>query len=276
MADAAGDGVREFSTDLSLYEKGRPEYSEESAEFLLNRVGALPSDRREAIKLLEIAAGTGKFTRVMAKVLAAKRANVEIIASDSQKAMCDMFRRFVTGIEMLHFPAENIALPDESVPVIICAQSFHWFASEKSVGEICRVLKPGGKYGMIWNHRDHSVPWVRAMQDIVDPFVKQKDMPPDPRELTWKESLDNSGKFTSVERDTSFQTYLEGDIDNIVSVIMCISAISQSSKEKRAMVESKIRDILTNHPDLRGTQVYKLPYITDICWCTKKQVTKRF
>ena len=108
MADAAGDGVREFSTDLSLYEKGRPEYSEESAEFLLNRVGALPSDRREAIKLLEIAAGTGKFTRVMAKVLAAKRANVEIIASDSQKAMCDMFRRFVTGIEMLHFPAENI------------------------------------------------------------------------------------------------------------------------------------------------------------------------
>lgn len=130
---------------------------------------------------------------------------------------------------------------------------------------------------MIWNHRDHSVPWVRAMQDIVDPFVKQKDMPPDPRELTWKESLDNSGKFTSVERDTSFQTYLEGDIDNIVSVIMCISAISQSSKEKRAMVESKIRDILTNHPDLRGTQVYKLPYITDICWCTKKQqVTKRF
>ena len=161
-------------------------------------------------------------------------------------------------------------MPDESVPVVICAQSFHWFASEKSVAEICRVLKPGGKYGMIWNHRDWSVPWVSAMQDIVDPFVRQKDMPADPRELKWVESLDNSGKFTSVERDTSLKTFVEGDTDRIVSVIMCISAISQSSEEKRAMVESKIRDILTNHPDLQGTQVYKLPYITDICWCTKK------
>lgn len=123
---------------------------------------------------------------------------------------------------------------------------------------------------MIWNHRDWSVPWVRAMQDVVDPFVNQKDMPADPRELKWMESLNSSGKFTSVERVTSFKTFLEGDIDKIVSVIICISAISQSSEEKRAMVESKIRDILTNHTDLQGTQVYKLPYITDICWCTKK------
>ena len=162
------------------------------------------------------------------------------------------------------------AFPDESFFAVICAQSFHWFANAKSVSEICRVLQPGGKYGMIWNHRDSSVPWVRAMQDIIDPFVRQKDMPTDPRELKWMESLNNSGKFTSVERNTVFRTYLEGDMDAILSVVMCISAISQSSKEKRVEVEAKIRDILTNHPDLKGTKVYKLPYITDICWCTKK------
>lgn len=108
------------------------------------------------------------------------------------------------------------------------------------------------------------------MQDIIDPFVKQKDMPADPRELKWMESLNNSGKFTSVERNTAFRTYLEGDMDSVLSVVMCISAISQSSKEKRVQVEAKIRDILTNHPDLKGTKVYKVPYITDICWCTKK------
>ena len=162
------------------------------------------------------------------------------------------------------------AFPDESFSAVICAQSFHWFANATSVSEISRVLQPGGKYGMIWNHRDSSVPWVRAMQDIIDPFVKQKDMPTDPRELKWMESLNNSGKFTSVERNTVFRTYLEGDMDAILSVVMCISAISQSSKEKRVEVEAKIRDILTNHPDLKGTKVYKLPYITDICWCTKK------
>ena len=110
MADAGAGkfGLREFKTDVSLYERGRPEYSEESVEFLLNRVDVLPSVKQEPIKLLEIAAGTGKFTRAMVRVLAAKKANVEIIASDSQEVMCDMFRRVVPGIEILRFPAENI------------------------------------------------------------------------------------------------------------------------------------------------------------------------
>ena len=68
MADTS-DIIRQFTTDVSLYEKGRPEYSKESVEFLLSCVGALPSENNEATKLLEIAAGTGKFTRVMAEIL---------------------------------------------------------------------------------------------------------------------------------------------------------------------------------------------------------------
>lgn len=108
MADTNSAPVREYKTDLALYEKGRPEYSKESVEFLLNRVGVLPSDNKEPTKLLEIAAGTGKFTRAMVEVLTAKKAKVEIIASDVQREMCDMFRHFVPGIEMLQFPAENM------------------------------------------------------------------------------------------------------------------------------------------------------------------------
>ena len=122
MADTSG--LRKFTTDISLYEKGRPEYSQESVEFLLNNVGALPSDNREPIKLLEIAAGTGKFTRAMARVLAAKKANVEITASDSQEAMCEMFRRFVPGIEMHCFPAENIGKKENT-----CSNSLLYFLS---------------------------------------------------------------------------------------------------------------------------------------------------
>ena len=107
MADAS-NGLREFTTDLSLYEKGRPEYSNESVEYLLNCIGVLPSDSKQPTKVLEIAAGTGKFTRAMVEVLDSKKANVEIIASDSSEAMCDVFRRVVPEIEMLHFPAESI------------------------------------------------------------------------------------------------------------------------------------------------------------------------
>lgn len=39
------------------------------------------------------------------------------------------------------------------------------------------------------------------------------------------EGLKNFGKFVVVERDINFRIYLEGDIDKIVLVIMCISVI---------------------------------------------------
>ena len=100
--------TREYSTDVSLYEKGRPDYTKESVEFLLCRVGVLPSLGKEPTKLLEIAAGTGKFTRAMVEVLTSRTANVEIIASDRLLAMCEVLRRFLPETEIRQLPADNI------------------------------------------------------------------------------------------------------------------------------------------------------------------------
>ena len=119
MLVLANQEYEKFTTDVSSYERGRPEYSEESVEFLLNRVDALPFDKQEPMKLLEIAAGTGKFTRGVVWVLAAKKANVEIIVSDSQEVMCDMFRRVVPGIEMLQFNFQQRTLVSIKINVKI-------------------------------------------------------------------------------------------------------------------------------------------------------------
>ena len=108
MAERNEGGIREFSTDLSLYEKGRPEYTKESVEFLLCQVGLLSKITKERTTLLEIGAGTGKFTRAMVEVLTSRNASVEITASDPKPEMCEAFRRLVPGIKMLQFPAEDI------------------------------------------------------------------------------------------------------------------------------------------------------------------------
>ena len=53
---------------------------------------------------------------------------------------------------------------------VVCAQSFHWFATREALHEIRRVLKPGGAFGLVWNLRDDSVPWVAALTRIMQPF----------------------------------------------------------------------------------------------------------
>ena len=108
MATEGREVVREFKTDIPLYEKGRPEYSHESIEFLLSRVGGFVAQENQPVKILEIAAGTGKFTRAMTKLMADKGVPSHIIASDSQETMCEMFRHYTPEIEILHFAAENI------------------------------------------------------------------------------------------------------------------------------------------------------------------------
>ena len=97
-----------FKTDTSLYERGRPEYSKESVEFLLRKVGALSHQADEPFTILELGTGTGKFTRVMADLL--KDRSARIIASDPQQDMCDKFREIVPEIEIMQFPAEQIGV----------------------------------------------------------------------------------------------------------------------------------------------------------------------
>ena len=61
-----------------------------------------------------------------------------------------------------------IPLPDASVDAVVCAQSFHWFATREALAEIHRVLKPSGKLGLVWNTRDAGVDWVAQLDQIVN------------------------------------------------------------------------------------------------------------
>lgn len=51
---------------------------------------------------------------------------------------------------------------------MVCAQAFHWFATPAALDEILRVLKPGGRLGLVWNLRDASVPRVASLDAIVN------------------------------------------------------------------------------------------------------------
>ncbi len=71
--------------------------------------------------------------------------------------------------------AEHIPVASGAVDAVVCAQSFHWFATPAAVAEIRRVLKPGGMLGLIWNQRDESVSWIAEINGLLARY--QDDAP---------------------------------------------------------------------------------------------------
>ena len=157
---------------------------------------------------------------------------------------------------------------DESFDAVIAAQSFHWFANEDSVSEIYRVLKPGGSFGCIWSNRDLSTPWVKEIQELLEPFYK-REKTPDHRDNEWKKKIDKCGNFGEIHCDNNFRISVEGGTDTIVGVYMGISAVAAANDTEKEILVSKIRHILATHDSLKDKEIYTLPYITDISWCVK-------
>jgi len=96
--------------------------------------------------VLEIAAGTGRVTRHIRKVLPPY---VKLVASDLSGDMLAIAKRELNnnGIEFRTEDAQNLSFPDNSFDLVIC-QFGMMFLPDKKKGfaEIYRVLKPDGKF----------------------------------------------------------------------------------------------------------------------------------
>ena len=131
--DAFGNSARE-------YELGRPRWPEE----LIDRVAADLELGPDA-NVLDLGAGTGKLTRDLVP-----RARL-VYAVEPDDAMRAVLEEVVPEAEALAGSAAAIPLPDESVDAVFTAEAFHWYASDETVGEIVRVLRPRGGLVIFWN-----------------------------------------------------------------------------------------------------------------------------
>ncbi|CAH2771766.1 MAG: SAM-dependent methyltransferase [uncultured Caballeronia sp.] len=137
--------------------RGRPDYPPEIADWLRDQLGL-----RAGTTIVDLGAGTGKFTPRLIST------GAKVIAAEPVAAMLGKLSAALPQVETHAGTADSIPLPDASVDAVVCAQSFHWFSTHAALAEILRVLKPGGKLGLIWNLRDASVPWVVRLDVIVN------------------------------------------------------------------------------------------------------------
>jgi SAM-dependent methyltransferase len=109
---------------------------------------------------VDLAAGTGLFTRAL--LGRAER----VVAVEPDARMREVLARRSPGVDVRAGRGEAMPLPDASADAVFVSTAWHWLDLPRAVPEIARVLRPGGRLGIIWTSRDRYQDWV-AQLDLV-------------------------------------------------------------------------------------------------------------
>ena len=134
-----------------------------SHEALIGRLRGQFGDRPWT--LLDVGCGTGVFAaRVRAVFPKVKVWGVDLVAA-MIRAGRGRWRSHGTGFAPVQGDSERLPFPDGAFDVVTCANSFHHYPrQDRAVGEMRRVLKPGGRLLLIDGHRDG--PWGWFIYDV--------------------------------------------------------------------------------------------------------------
>jgi SAM-dependent methyltransferase len=239
--------ARGFALAPEAYERGRPMYPFAAVRRLVREVRIKPESA-----VLDLAAGTGKLTRLLAQLGAA------VVAVEPVDAMRARLIETIPGARALAGTAESIPLEDESMDAVTVGQAFHWFDGDAALAEIARVLRPGGLLALLWNRRVLEDPLNEAIEELVGPYRGEV---PSHRTGAWREAFGRTTAFGPLE-EKAFANVLEQDADGLEARVGSISFIASLEPAERARVLERARA-------LAGAGVVRVPYRTEVQVCRR-------
>jgi SAM-dependent methyltransferase len=230
--------------DADRYERGRPDYPAAAVADIVTSLELGPGRR-----VVDLAAGTGKLTRVLVS------SDADVVAIEPIPEMRRELERNVPGVVAMAGTAERLPLADESVDGVTVGQAFHWFRAEQALREIHRVLRPGGGLALVWNRRDERQPLQAALSQIINPL--QGDAPRGGRR-DWRAVLAESGLFERCERRLYDHVQVV-DEQRLVERVLSISFVAAAPDDVRADAEARVRTLAR-----RAERPIRLSYTTEL------------
>lgn len=248
-------------TEVAKYYYNRPAYSALLIEKLIKCINDLDKPINK-IKVVEVGAGTGKLTKMLANF------GLDIIAVEPNDAMREEGIKYTknTSIKWQSGSGEDTNIDSNSADWVIMASSFHWTDPNKSLPEFSRILNKDGYFTAIWNPR--NITKVSIFEEIEQ---KIKNIVPELNRVSsgtqntkkWEEVLISTGHFKDcilMECD-----YVEMmDKERYIGAWQSVNDIqAQAGKERwkviLEMINNKTKDM----------QIIEIPYKIR-AWTAKK------
>jgi SAM-dependent methyltransferase len=209
-------------------------------------MGPVTDAVRRRARVADVGAGTGKLTRVIGAL------GCEVVAVDPDSSMLAALGENVPSVATLTGTAESLPFEDGGFDAVVVGQAWHWVDPAKGSREIGRVLRGSGVFGLIWNIRDDSQPWVRRLNAMMPegraqrmlaagtPHVEEPFGAPQEHVWHWTRRLTRS-ELGDMVRSRSF--YIT------------------AAPEQRQAVDDAL-NTLCDDLGFRDTETIELPYVT--------------
>ena len=142
------EGATSFGRVAARYDRVRPGPPAAALDWLV------PAGCRVAV---DLAAGTGLFTRALLGRVA------RVTAVEPDPRMREVLARRSPALDVRDGRGEAMPLPDGAADAVFVSTAWHWLDPPRAVPEIARVLRPGGRLGVIWTSRNRDEDWVAEL-----------------------------------------------------------------------------------------------------------------
>ena len=247
-----------FGTAAAAYGQYRPGYAQAAVRWALEPVAT-----REPLRVLDLAAGTGKLTATLVGLGGLGGLGADVTAVEPDPAMLAEFRREFGSVRSLAGRAEDIPLPDASFDAVLVGQAMHWFDLDLAMPEIARVLTPGGVLAALWNVDDDRVDWVAALTEISRgnsnaTLVRWRERAGHVR----LERLAAAGSGCFEPPDVAeFENGQRRTADSLVATIATHSNFLVMDEPGRAQLLDAVRDFLRARPETQAGE-FVFPMVT--------------
>jgi SAM-dependent methyltransferase len=181
---------------------------------------------------VDLAAGTGLLTRA----IAAQVSNVVAVEPDAR--MAAVLRSRSPGVHVASGRGEALPLRSRVADALLISSAWHWMDPAATLPEIARVLRDGGRFGVIWTSRDRHVDWVAELDRLRQPLATSEY-----RRRGREVNLPDRDLFGNVQ-EASFTFTRSMTADDLVAMLGTYSGLITASQAERDKALGRARAAL--------------------------------
>lgn len=227
----------------------RPDYAPEAIDKIVKFAGAKPGDR-----VCDVGAGVAHLTIPLAQ----RGFRVDAVEpNDAMRANGIKRTAKMSNVAWHEGTGEANGQPDAAFQLVTFGSSFNVTDGQQALRETARVLKKGGWFACLWNHRDLEDPLQAAIEAAIKKQVPDYDY--GSRRADQTDIIAQSRLFGSIERFEA-RVLHQQTIEDCLEAWRSHGTLDRQAKDKFPKVIEAIGRILSE----TGSDKITVPYTTRV------------